>query len=274
MSDTQTNPENDDDLIESHIAEQSENEEDPSAQESMTSDDNTTADLENKKINPLFSDDAEDDEYDYDDLDDEESRMVWYFAAFFIIVICTGVIILAATVAQDSEKIQIRIPEGMEPTIINGKRAPADTPMILPPLISPVIRLGDDANLSDSERVIGVIVGDKHRAYLTNAFSELGGKVVNDMIDQVPISVTYCDIYERARVFTSTKRGDFLSIHLGGWMEKEMFFYYEDEDFKHSAEETPLPDYPYVVTTWGDWRGKHPDTDIYMGGGIISDLDD
>ena len=35
-----------------------------------------------KKTNPLFSDEAEDDDYDYEDLDDEESRVVWYFAAF------------------------------------------------------------------------------------------------------------------------------------------------------------------------------------------------
>ena len=65
--------------------------------------------IEAKKLNPLFSDEAEDDDYDYEDLGDEESRAVWYFAAFFIIIIVTGVIVLAATVAQDSEKIQIRI---------------------------------------------------------------------------------------------------------------------------------------------------------------------
>ncbi len=222
-----------------------------------------------KKINPLFSDEAEDDDYDYEDLDDEESRVVWYFAAFFIIVICTGVIILAASVAQDNEKVQIRIPEDMSPSMINGKRAPADTPMVLPGLISPVIHSVDKANLNDTERVIGVTVGDKHRAYLANAFDSLGSKVINDLIDNVPISVTYCDIHERARVFTSSSRGDFLNMGLGGWVDKEMFFYYDNEEFKHSAEDAPIPDYPYIVTTWGEWKDAHPQTEIYMGGGVI-----
>lgn len=224
---------------------------------------------DDKKLSPLFADEAEDDDYDYEDLDDEESRAVWYFAAFFIIVICTGVIILAATVAQDGKKIQIRIPENMGPTIINGKRAPADTPMVLPGLISPTIHKAEAANLSDSERIIGVTVGNNHRAYLANAFDSFGSKVVNDLIEEVPITVTYCDIHERARVFTSTLRGEYLNMGLGGWKDKEMFFYYENNEFKHSAEETPVPDYPYIVTTWGEWKEAHPQTEIYMGGGVI-----
>ena len=47
----------------------------------------------------LVYDEAEDDDYDYEDLDDEESRQ-FYFAAFFIIGSALS-IILAATVAQD-----------------------------------------------------------------------------------------------------------------------------------------------------------------------------
>jgi len=231
--------------------------------------DDSAADGGEKKLNPLFSDEAEDDDYDYEELDDEESRAVWYFAAFFIIVIVTSVIVLAATVAQDTEKIRIQIPEGMGPSVINGKQAPGDTPMLLPGLVSPVIHEADKANLSDSERVIGVTVGDRHRAYLANAFDSLGAKVVNDVVDEIPISVTYCDIHERARVFTSTERGEPLNMGLGGWLNQEMFFYYNGEEFQHSAEETPIPDFPYIVTTWGEWKQAHPTTQIYMGGGTI-----
>ncbi|MBH58282.1 MAG: hypothetical protein CMJ82_13985, partial [Planctomycetaceae bacterium] len=38
--------------------------------------DAAVADGDEKKLNPLFSDEAEDDVYDYEDLDDEESRAV------------------------------------------------------------------------------------------------------------------------------------------------------------------------------------------------------
>ena len=220
--------------------------------------------IDAKKLNPLFSDEAEDDDYDYEDLGDEESRAVWYFAAFFIILIVTGVIVLAATVAQDSKKVQIRIPEGIGPTIINGKRAPGDTPMLLPGLLSPAMHEADKANVSDVERVIGITVGDQHRAYLADAFNTLGSKVVNDLIDDIPISITYCEIHERARVFTSTERGEALNMGLGGWLNKEMFFYYNGEEFQHSAEETPVPDFPYIVTTWGEWKQAHPATMIYI----------
>ena len=261
MNDLQNTPEENEEPLEDKVEQVKEN--DDSADE-IISDDG-----EEKKLNPLFSDEAEDDHYDYEDLDDEGSRVVWYFAAFFIIAIVTGVIVLAVTLAQDSDKIQIRIPKGVGPSIINGKRAPGDTPMLLPGLISPVMHEAEKANLSDTERVIGVTVGDKHRAYLTNAFDELGAKVVNDLVDEVPISITYCDIHERARVFTSGERGSPLNMGLGGWLNQEMFFYYDGEEFQHSAEETPLPDYPYILTTWGEWKNAHPATQIYMGGGVI-----
>ena len=55
---------------------------------------------------------------------------------------------------------------------------------------------------------------------------------------------------------------------LGGWKDKEMFFYYESNEFKHSAEETPVR-ITYIVTTWGEWKEAHPQTQIYMGGGVI-----
>tara|TARA_B100000945_G_C20353270_1_gene583359 strand:+ start:150 stop:977 length:828 start_codon:yes stop_codon:yes gene_type:complete len=254
-------PEENEEILEDNVEQVEDN--------SNSVEDVSNDDLDGKKLNPLFSDEAEDDDYDYEDLDDEESRAVWYFAAFFIIVIVTGVIILAATVAQDSEKIKIRIPKGVGPSVINGKRAPGDTPMLLPGLISPVMHDADKANLSEAERVIGITVGDKYRAYLANAFTALGSKVVNDLVDDIPVSITYCDIHERARVFTSSERGKALNMGLGGWLKQEMFFYYNGEEFQHSAEKTPIPDYPYIVTTWGEWKQAHPNTQVYMGGGTI-----
>ena len=58
-----------------------------------------TPDVEvDKKINPLFSDDADDDDYNFSESDEPESRIAWYFAGFFIIVIITGVILLGTIV--------------------------------------------------------------------------------------------------------------------------------------------------------------------------------
>ena len=231
----------------------------------------TTPDLEvDKKINPLFSDDANDDHYNFVDSDEPESRIAWYVAGFFIIAVVTGLFLLFLFFTDDKRQVTIIIPEseGWNQTI-NGKAAPNDTPMMLPGMIAPVTLTATEARVTDTEQVIGITIGDEHRAYIVNAFAPLGQKVINDLINEIPLAITYCDIYERARVFTSTERGDYLHVGLGGWMNKEMFFYFENVRFSQSSENAPLPDYPYIITTWGQWLEVHPDSRIYLGDGVI-----
>ena len=173
----------------------------------------------------------------------------------------------------DNRKPQkyIPIPNASSSQLINGLEAPADTAMMLPGMIDPVTLAAKEAQVDVKELVIGITVGDVHRAYIVHAFVPLGQKVINDLINEIPISVTYCDIYERARVFTSTERGEYLHIGLGGWMNKEMFFYFDNIRFSQSSENAPLPDYPYIITTWGEWLEVHPDSRIYLGDGVIPD---
>jgi hypothetical protein len=225
-----------------------------------------------KKINPLFSDEADDDDYNFVESDEPESRIAWYFAGFFIIVIVTGVFLLFMFFSNDKPRVRIIIPEGEGwNQTINGKQAPNDTPMMLPGMIAPVTLAAEQARVTETEPVIGITIGEEHRAYIVNAFAPLGQKVINDLINDVPIAVTYCDIYDRARVFTSSERGDYLNVGLGGWMNKEMFFYFNNVRFSHSSQNAPLADYPYIITTWGEWLKVHPESRIYLGDGVIPD---
>jgi len=240
---------------------------DSNLQPSVPADNEESAEL-HKKINPLFSDDADDDDYDYTLEDERESRAAWYFAGLFIIVICTGVIVLGAVLGTEDKKITIVLPESYN-ELINGKRAPQDTPMMLPGLIAPVTLTAQQAQVTATEQVIGVTIGEQNRAYILSAFDALGAKVINDLIQEIPITVTYCDIHERARVFTSAERGEYLTVGLGGWMDREMFFYFDNIRFGHSSENAPLPDYPYIITTWGEWLEQHPASRIYLGDATV-----
>lgn len=233
----------------------------------------TTPNVEvDKKINPLFSDEADDDDYNFVESDEPESRIAWYFAGFFIIVIVTGVFLLFMFFSNDKPRVRIIVPEGEGwNQTINGKQAPNDTPMMLPGMIAPVTLAAEQARVTETEPVIGITIGEEHRAYIVNAFAPLGQKVINDLINDVPIAVTYCDIYDRARVFTSSERGDYLNVGLGGWMNKEMFFYFNNVRFSHSSQNAPLADYPYIITTWGEWLKVHPESRIYLGDGVIPD---
>ena len=142
-------------------------------------------------------------------------------------------------------------------------------PMTLPGMIAPVTLTATEAQVSGTEQVIGITIGDEHRAYLVNAFAPIGQKVVNDLINGIPVTVTYCDIHERARAFTSSDRGEHLTVGLGGWDNKEMFFYFNNIQFAHSSQNAPLPDYPYIITTWREWLEEHPESRIYLGEATI-----
>jgi hypothetical protein len=223
-----------------------------------------------KKISPLFSDNIDDDDYSFAESDEPESRIAWYFAGFFIIVIVTTVILLGTFISMDKARVTIIIPEGEGwNQTINGKKAPGDMPMTLPGMIAPVTLTATEAQVSGTEQVIGITIGDEHRAYLVNAFAPIGQKVVNDLINGIPVTVTYCDIHERARAFTSSDRGEHLTVGLGGWDNKEMFFYFNNIQFAHSSQNAPLPDYPYIITTWREWLEEHPESRIYLGEATI-----
>ena len=98
--------------------------------------------------------------------------------------------------------------------------------------------------------------------------------VVNDLIHDIPVSVTYCSITHCVRAFTAAARGEALKLHVGGLKDSRMLL--SDDEHHTYRQETaepvdpqspPLPfePHPFEVTTWKEWRAANPDTDIYVG---------
>ncbi len=82
----------------------------------------------------------------------------------------------------------------------------------MPGLQEPQIILAQAAKLPDAEVVIGVVVNRKPRAYWLKALKYPPWHIVNDVVAGVPLSVTYCDrndcarLYERKVVDASGRR--------------------------------------------------------------------
>jgi hypothetical protein len=147
---------------------------------------------------------------------------------------------------------------------------PFDAPGIRQPAALPA---AGAAELSDAEPVIGVSAGGRDRAYLVRALA-ISAKfhIVNDVLGGVPVSVTYCDLYECPRLFTGGATGESLDLSQGGLRSGSMVLktgghpYRQDTGAPLEEEAPPFPydPYPGDVTTWGAWRGAHPDTDVYV----------
>ncbi len=133
-----------------------------------------------------------------------------------------------------------------------------------------------EAELGDDEAVVGVSAGGRSRAYRVAALS-MGHAthVVNDVLGGVPVSVTYCNIHQCARAFTADESDGPLELSQGGLVTGSMVLragghaYRQDSGAPLDPNDPPFPyaAYPEEVTTWGEWRQAHPDTDVYLGPG-------
>ena len=147
----------------------------------------------------------------------------------------------------------------------------------MPGLEKPQIVLAKAAKLPDAEEVIGVVVNRKPRAYWLKALKYPPWHIVNDVVAGVPVSVTYCDRNDCARVFTSVRSSTPLEIDLGGLYGREMVvkvggvLYLQETgkplELRTTDTSLPYANHPWERTTWKDWRQRHPDTEVFIGQG-------
>jgi Protein of unknown function (DUF3179) len=128
------------------------------------------------------------------------------------------------------------------------------------------------AGLSAEEPVIGVRIAGRSRAYCRRVLEGPGNHVINDMIGNRPVTVTYCERKRCARVYSGEGTNP-LHIRTGGYDDGLLLIigagrYRQDsgapvEQGTHGA--LPYSSIEFVETTWGRWRSDHPDTDIVTG---------
>jgi Protein of unknown function (DUF3179) len=138
------------------------------------------------------------------------------------------------------------------------------------------LRAPASTQLPDSAPVIGVSVGGRHRAYVIQALLRPDAHVYNDLLGEVPVTVTYCDLDECVRVLTAPDSKRPLDIRSGGSdrsRSRKMLLqigstrYWQDTGKALEDEAAPFPftDAAFTRTTWRQWHDAHPDTDVYVG---------
>jgi hypothetical protein len=157
---------------------------------------------------------------------------------------------------------------------------PAGTDIVLedlPGIRQPPALPAGAAHLRDNTEVIGVAAAGRHRAYVIDALVRREQHVVNDQLGGAPVTVTYCDRTDCARVFTDARGGGPLDVASGGWVgryeEGCMLLrvgsdrYRQDTGLPLAKDAPPFPlaRAEFVRTTWKEWREAHPDTDVYVG---------
>ncbi len=139
----------------------------------------------------------------------------------------------------------------------------------------PAMLASAQATIPESWKVIGVIVNGQARAYLMDAMgmpteigsdmSAIGHHVVNDLIIDSAVSVTYCDLSECVRVFSKSSQVAPLALGVGGLSNDKMLLMYDGQRYEHGSADVPLGELPFTVTTWGRWRQANPTSTVYTG---------
>lgn len=136
----------------------------------------------------------------------------------------------------------------------------------LPGITEPRFERAGQSGLADQEWVIGVRVGRIYRAYPIKNMSQLKTHVINDLIDGTPVTITYCDWVDKARVLTDPDCDSPLDVAIGGWDVQglQLSLVIQGTPYLQSSSEVPLRDHPFELMTWGQWRRAHPATDILV----------
>ena len=136
----------------------------------------------------------------------------------------------------------------------------------LPGIVDPPVEAASAATAQDSAEVIGVSVNGHSRAYFVSDMGTPFTHVINDIIDRVPVTVTFCDRTGCARVFSNTDEPDRpLDVGIGGFANGQMVLHVDHKNFGQNSRDIPLQELEFERTTWGAWKSAYPDSDICTG---------
>jgi hypothetical protein len=146
-------------------------------------------------------------------------------------------------------------------------------PFIFPGIDLPPTVTVTEAELDDDEEVIGVVANGRPRAYRIKGMTAMTAHLVNDVIDTIPVTVTYCNVTDCVQAFTGPTRSAPLDIWMGGRVKNMMlktgtaFFWQHTGKLvdPNRAEEQAFATYKFERTSWKDWRTAFPTTDVYLG---------
>ncbi len=132
-----------------------------------------------------------------------------------------------------------------------------------------------DRRITDAMRVIGIVINGRALAFSVRALSMPAGlpfsasqtrrHVVNQLIGDTAVSVTYCDTSHCARVLSRSHQSRWLELGVGGICNGQMLLCFEGQQYYHNSREIPLSDVDYEVTSWSKWKARHPASQIYLG---------
>lgn len=146
----------------------------------------------------------------------------------------------------------------------------------IPSIDQPVIAPASEVEwLSPDDRVIGLVIGGEARAYPVPIMTTY--ELVNDVIQDRPVLVTYCSLCGSYYAFDPVVDGVHTQFGASGHLQHScmiMYDRYEGSLWQQmtgdavvgeaARRDEVLTRLPVTVTTWAQWQEAHPDTGVMM----------
>jgi hypothetical protein len=139
----------------------------------------------------------------------------------------------------------------------------------IPPIDEPKFLLAEEIDfLQDTEPVLALTVGDESRAYPVQVM--IWHEIVNDTIDGVPVTVTYCPLCNSAIAYDRRLGDRILDFGTSGLLYNSALVMYDRQTetlWSHFTGEAAighltgevLDVLPVSTVSWEDWREANPD---------------
>ena len=199
-----------------------------------------------------------------------------------LLITTFGAVVLAGSMAMAEAPLHLDSPNGFNLTFslipreeIFSGGPPKDG---IPALTSPRHVSADRAQyLSDEDLVVGVVLGNEARAYPLRIL--VWHENANDVVGGRPIAVTYCPLCNSAFVFDRRIGDSVRDFGISGLLwNSNVLLYDRQEDgereslwsqVRMAAVTGPaakaglrMKFLPSELTTWAEWRSKHPETSV------------
>jgi len=138
----------------------------------------------------------------------------------------------------------------------------------------PVVHSGGDVSVDPAQEVIGISIEGIDRAYSVRAMSLVpDNHVVNDLIEGIPVTVTYCDLSQCVRVLSAAEpRGRALDVGVAGLRRGKLVLRIEGREYVQDDRQIALKELSFKRTNWKEWKAAHPRSGVYLGQGTSQKL--
>ena len=141
----------------------------------------------------------------------------------------------------------------------------------IPAIDAPRFVAASASSLRDSDRVLGMALGETARAYPVRILN--WHEIVNDRFEDAAVAITYCPLCGTGMAFDARVDGLDLRFGVSGLLyNSDMLMYDRATDSLWSQimaraltgpmKWKTLTQLPLVHTAWADWRTRHPRTQV------------